>query len=102
MRPLTIIGSEDVRPDKAKTLVLDGAEVILPMAGMVDLEAESARLKKEIDSNQAEIARIQARLKDESFLSKAPADVVKREREKLATQNDRLERLSERLSGLHK
>lgn len=101
VRPLTIIGNEAVRPDKAKTLVLDGAEVILPMAGMVDLDVERARLKKEIDGNQAEIARIEARLKDESFLSKAPADVVEREREKLATQHDRLVRLSERLSDLN-
>jgi valyl-tRNA synthetase len=101
VRPLTIIGNEAVRPDKAKTLVLDGAEVILPMAGMVDLEAERARLQKEIDGNQAEIARIEARLKDESFLSKAPADVVEREREKLAIQHHRLVRLSERLSDLN-
>jgi len=58
--------------------------VILPMAGMVDLEAERARLKKESEGNQAEIARIEARLKDQSFLSKAPPDVVERERERLA------------------
>jgi valyl-tRNA synthetase len=67
---------------------------------MVDLEAERARLKKEIDGNQSEIARIEVRLKDESFLSKAPANVVEREREKLAIQRDRLVRLSERLSEL--
>ena len=100
VRPLTIMGTEDARPDKAKTVVLDGAEVILPMAGMVDIEAERVRLNKEIDSNQAEIARIEARLREESFLSKAPPDVVGRERDRLATQRDRLTRLTERLSEL--
>ena len=100
VRPLTIVDKDDVRPDKAKTLVLDGAEVILPMAGMMDLEVEKARLKKEVDGNQAEIDRIEARLKDESFLYKAPANVVERERAKLATQHDRLVRLTERLSEL--
>ncbi len=109
VRPLTIISTEDARPGagggresekKAKTVVLEGAEVILPMAGMVDLEAERARLEKEIAGNQAEIARIEARLKDEKFLSKAPPSVVQRERERLATQRDRLMRLSERLSEL--
>jgi len=100
VQPLTIIGTKDARPDRVKTLVLKGAEVILPMAGMIDLEAERARLKKEIEGNQAEIARIEARLKDEKFLSKAPATVIERERERLATHRDRLTRLRERLAEL--
>ena len=102
VRPRTLIGTEDARPavgeggesgKKAKMVVLEGAEVILPMAGMVDLEAERARLKKESEGNQAEIARIEARLKDQSFLSKAPPNVVEREREKLTALQAKLERL---------
>ncbi|MBA7472263.1 MAG: valine--tRNA ligase [Dehalococcoidia bacterium] len=100
VRPLTIISPEDPKPDKATTIVLEGAEVILPMAGMVDLEAERARLKKESEGNQAEIARIEARLKDQSFLSKAPPDVVERERERLAAYHDKVERLKERLAEI--
>ncbi|MBA7600796.1 Valine--tRNA ligase [subsurface metagenome] len=109
VRPLTIIGTEDARPaggegwesgKKAKMVVLEGAEVLLPMAGMVDLEAERARLKKESEGNQAEIARIEARLKDQSFLSKAPPDVVERERERLAAYHDKVERLKERLAEI--
>ncbi|MDR9459948.1 MAG: hypothetical protein RI591_07385 [Dehalococcoidia bacterium] len=46
------------------------------------------------------MARIEGRLRDERFLSKAPANVVEKEREKLASQNDRLVRLNERLSDL--
>jgi valyl-tRNA synthetase len=100
VRPLTIIGTKDARPDKAKTLVLQGAEVILPMAGMIDLEAERARLEREIERCQGDIARIEAKLKDEKFLSKAPPKVVAREREKLAAHRDKLERLKERLAEL--
>ncbi|MFQ5924536.1 MAG: valine--tRNA ligase [Dehalococcoidia bacterium] len=100
VRPLTIIGTNDARPDRVKTLVLEGAEVILPMAGMVDLEAERARLKKEIEGNQTEIARIEARLKDEEFLSKAKPDVVQRERERLASHKDKMARLKERVAEL--
>jgi len=100
VRPLIIIGMEGTRPDKAKTIVLEGAEVILPMAGMVDIEAERERLKKESEVIQAEISRLEARLNDENFISKAPPDVVEREREKLATHRDRLMRLGERLSEL--
>ena len=108
-RPLTIVGTKDARPDggggresekRAKTIVLQGAEVILPMAGMVDLEAERQRLEREIEKTQSETSRSEARLQDEHFLSKAKPDVVQREREKLAGQKDRLMRLRERLAEL--
>ena len=100
VRPLTIIGTGDSRPDKAKTIVLKGAEVVLPMAGMVDLGVERARLEKEIADNAADIARIDARLQDERFLSKAPQHVVEKERERLAVQRDKAVRLRERLAEL--
>jgi valyl-tRNA synthetase len=98
VNPLTIISTSDGRPDKVKTIVLNGAEVILPLAGMVDLEAEKARLQKESQGYQAEIARVEARLKDPSFLSKAPPDVVERERERLAAHRDKVERLKAKLA----
>ncbi len=100
VRPLTIIGAKDTRPDKAKTLVLSGAEVILPMAGMVDIEVERQRLETEIEENQAEITRLEARLKDEQFLSRAPAHIVSRERQRLEEYITRSERLSQRLAEL--
>jgi len=100
VRPLTIIGAREARPDKAKILVLQGVEVILPMAGMVDLEAERQRLEREIEKTQAEVARLEARLRDEDFVSKAKPDVVQRERERLTGQRDRLVRLRERLAEL--
>jgi valyl-tRNA synthetase len=100
VRPLTIIGTGDSRPDKAKTVVLKGAEVVLPMAGMVDVGAERARLEKEIEDNEADIARIDARLQDEGFLSKAPQHVVEKEKERLAIQQDKAARLRERLADI--
>jgi len=100
VRPLTIIGTKDARPDKAKTLVLTGAEVIIPMAGMIDLDAERQRLGREIEENQAEITRLESRLKDEQFLSKAPANIVSRERQRLEEYTTRSERLRERLAEL--
>jgi len=99
-RPLRLINTGDTRPDKVKTIVLNGAEVILPMAGMIDMNAERKRLQKEIDSCQDEIARLSARLADEKFTSKAPAQVVERERTKLTTLMEKLTTLNERLSEL--
>jgi len=99
-RPLKIISAGDPRPDKAKTIVLSGAEVILPMAGMIDTDAERKRLQKEIDGCQGEIDRLSARLADEKFTSKAPAQVVERERAKLTALREKLATLNERLSEL--
>jgi valyl-tRNA synthetase len=99
-RPLSIIDTAQLRPDKAKTIVLNGAEVILPLAGMVDTDAERARLQKELDGCQGEIDRLSARLADEKFTSKAPAQVVEREREKLVALKTKLSTLNKRLSEL--
>jgi len=99
-RPLSIAGELKSRPDRAKTIVLDGAEVILPMAGMVDIAAETERTQREIADTEENIARLDSRLSDDKFLSKAPTHVVDKERERLATHRDRLARLRERLAEL--
>ncbi|MEA1959348.1 MAG: valine--tRNA ligase [Chloroflexota bacterium] len=100
VRPLAIVDTNYKRPDKAKTIVLDGAEVILPMAGMIDMEAERTRLAKEIEESESNISRLETRLADEKFTSKAPSHVVDREREKLAALKEKLAKLNERLSEL--
>jgi len=103
VRPLNIVGSAEglkLRQDQAKILVLKGVEVILPLEGMVDTDAEKSRLLKEVEANQAEIARIEKLLLDESFITKAPAAVVEKERQKLSERKDKLGRLNERLDQL--
>jgi len=97
-RPVTFLDSrEAMKSENVVALVLKESEVVIPMASMVDLEGERKRLQKEMEEVQAEIAHLGARLKDKAFLSKAPAVVVDRERDKLATRRDKLERLREQL-----
>jgi len=100
VRPFTLIAAGDPRPERAKTLVLGEAEVILPMAGMVDIGAERQRLEREIETNEADITRLEARLKDDRFLSKAPSHVVDRERDRLQDYQAKGEKLRQRLSDL--
>jgi valyl-tRNA synthetase len=64
------------------------------------MDAERARLKKEIDGCTHEISRLGARLSDEKFTSKAPSNVVEREREKLTALREKLATLNERLAAL--
>ena len=78
-------------------LVLKETDVVIPLGGMVDLEVERERLRKEIEEIQAEVSRLEGRLKDKAFLTKAPAAVVAKERDKLAIRTDKLARLKEQL-----
>jgi valyl-tRNA synthetase len=89
----------DKRPDKAVTLVIGEAEVILPLAGLVDLNAEKKRLEAEALSTAGEITRTEALLANEGFVSRAPAQVVERERAKLVAARERLAKLRERLAA---
>jgi len=99
-RPITFLASrQQDRPSKnALVLVLKDTEVIIPMESMVDVEAEKKRLQQEIEQNQAELARLQDRLGDQAFLAKAPANVIDKERDKLALRKDKLERLKQQLA----
>jgi len=94
-KPITFLDKRRESPpaENALVLVLTETEVIIPMESMVDLEAEKKRLQKEIEQSQAEVTQLEARLKDQDFLTKAPAAVVDKERQKLAAIKDKLERL---------
>jgi len=99
-RPITFLGSREEAPPSKNVLalVLKSSEVVIPMESMVDLQAERKRLQQEIEQSQAQIVSLEARLKDKAFLSKAPASVVNKEREKLAVRKDKLERLKQQLT----
>jgi valyl-tRNA synthetase len=85
----------------AVVMVLADAEVEIPLASMVDIQAEKQRLSKEIQQAQAEVRRLEAMLGNEEFLAKAPPAVVDKERARLASRKDNLERLSEHLQRLN-
>jgi valyl-tRNA synthetase len=83
--------------DNDLVLVLKDSEVIIPLSSMVDAEAEKARLQKEREEVKANVDRLEIRLNDPVFTSKAPPAVVQKERERLASGKDKLERLEKQL-----
>jgi valyl-tRNA synthetase len=100
--PVTLLeDSPGVRAgDKALVLPLAQATIVIPLESMFDIEAEKRRLQEEIAQNQAEVARLETRLKDQAFLTKAPAAVIEKERQKLYTWTNKLERLRQQSSRL--
>lgn len=84
----------------ASAVMKSGAELFLPLEGVIDLERERARLREEIArvTNLAEGAR--KRLSNENFTARAPAEVVEREREKLASVEEQRAKLERTLEGL--
>jgi valyl-tRNA synthetase len=83
--------------DNDLVLVLKDCEVVIPLASMVDMEAEKARLQKELDEVKTNVERLEVRLKDTAFTGKAPPAVVQKERDRLAASQDKMERLQQQL-----
>ena len=98
---LTLTEALDEKPQKAVALVAaEGVSAFLPLAGLVDLEQEMARLKKALEEARNEIAQAEARLSNEKFLTKAPPPVVQQQRDRLVGAQERLGRLQEQLQAL--
>lgn len=79
----------------AATALVGDMELLVPMAGLIDKEAELARLDKEIDRKQKDRARVEAKVNNPNFSDKAPADIVEKERGKLAEVDAALAKLSQ-------
>ncbi|MDR0468728.1 MAG: class I tRNA ligase family protein [Peptococcaceae bacterium] len=85
--------AEGERPRQAASAVVRGVEVYMPLAGLVDVEAEKTRLRKDSEKVEAEIRGLEGKLATEGFRSKAPAEVITKEEEKLADARYRLQAL---------
>jgi valyl-tRNA synthetase len=70
-------------------------KVLIPMAGLIDKEAELARLDKELGKLQQDVERTEKKLSNPSFVDKAPEAVVQKERDKLAEAQSALAKLQE-------
>ncbi len=93
------------RPSVAASAVVRGAEVFLPLEGLVDLNEERARLAREADKLLRDLENSRKKLRNQDFLAKARPDVVERERHHLAMLEenlDKLRRAQESLRAVHR
>jgi valyl-tRNA synthetase len=84
------------KPATSASAVVSGIEVYLPLADLVDQGAEQARLQKELEEAESQIARLE-KLLSSDFANKAPAPVVDKERQKLAAFQETVEKLKAQL-----
>ena len=84
----------------AVQLVVRGELVELPLAGVIDLAAERARLAKEMAKCDADIARVDAKLSNPNFAARAPEEVVEEEKEKREEAHARKGKIAEALERL--
>ncbi|MBJ6138174.1 valine--tRNA ligase [Marinobacter litoralis] len=92
LEKLEWLGSE--KAPMSATQLVGEMEVLVPMAGLIDKDAELKRLDKELDRLQKEISRVEGKLSNEKFTAKAPAEVIEKEKGKLRDAQGSLQRLS--------
>jgi valyl-tRNA synthetase len=102
VKPLRLLAPDEPRPpsDRCLRAVVEKVAVLIPTEGVVDVPEERQRLTEELAQCETGIGRLETRLKDQQFLSKAPEEVVERERDRLQRFWERRGKIQELLSQL--
>ena len=95
-----VIATELAVPDMAMSQVITGATIYLPLANLINLTEEIARLEKELAKLDGEVKRVQGKLANERFVSKAPQAVVDQERAKEADYLEKQQAVAQRIAQL--
>jgi valyl-tRNA synthetase len=90
----------NIAPSGSVQLVVRGEVAALPLKGLIDIDAERARLGKELTKAEADIARVDAKLSNEKFVANAPEEIVEEEKEKREAALERKTKLLEALERL--
>ena len=98
---ITFLPEGESYPDKAASIVVGNATLYLPLAGMVDVEAELARLNKDMEGLESQLQRSNNLLGNPDFVARAKPEVVAREQAKLADLTTREEALRKRIASLY-
>ena len=94
LESMTVLANDEQAP-MSTTALIGEMELLIPMAGLVDVAAEMARIDKQLEKLEKEVGRIKGKLSNESFVAKAPAAVIDKEKVKLADFERDMEKLNE-------
>ena len=88
------------KPAECAAVVVEGAEVYMLLSGLVDFDAERARLAKEQKKIAGDVAKFEKKLSNPGFLAKAAPEIIEKDKTKLAELTDTLARLEAQLAEL--
>jgi len=95
-----LLGDDDHAPENAASAVVNEVTFYLPLEGMIDIKAECERLTKEQTTIRSQMTSVEQKLANENFTTKAPANVVQRERERLQALQAEAEQIAKRLERM--
>ncbi|MCF6194310.1 MAG: class I tRNA ligase family protein, partial [Kangiellaceae bacterium] len=101
LKSINIVPDNESTPPSS-TALSGNVEILVPVAGLIDLDAEMVRLQKEIDKLSSEKTRLSGKLGNSKFVDNAPAAIVEKEKEKLAKSEQDLETLLNKKEQLKK
>ncbi|NNE63454.1 MAG: valine--tRNA ligase, partial [Gammaproteobacteria bacterium] len=94
LQSIDCLKQDEQAPESATSLVGD-MRLLIPLAGLIDKDAELQRLQKKMQKHEQDIQRLEGKLNNEKFVANAPFDVVNREKEKLVDAQSALASLQE-------
>jgi valyl-tRNA synthetase len=92
-------GTDTDRPEQVATTVEDGMEIVIPIAGLIDVEAERERIQNQLETAEEDIAHFEKKLSNPQFVENAPDHIVQKDRDKLAAAKEKKSTL---LAGLER
>ena len=96
----SLSGAPDIdKPDEAATGIVSDLEIFVPLSGLVDMKKEKERIEIEISRLSGLIQGLDKKLSNKSFIQKAPADVVNKEKKKRTDMNEKLEKFRDNLKA---
>lgn len=93
-------GTDVKKPSLSASAVISGAEIYLPLAELIDIEAEKRRLQKNLDGFKLHLEKVSKKLANADFLANAPSDVIDRERQKKEDFQERIHKLNKNLEQI--
>ena len=94
------VGTDVKKPPLSASTVISGAEIFVPLEGLIDIDVEKKRLEKELGNLSTQLEKTSRKLANSDFLSNAPKEVIGREKAKKADYQQRIERLNRNLEQI--
>jgi valyl-tRNA synthetase len=93
-------GTDIKKPQLSASTVISGAEIFVPLEGLIDIEVEKSRLNKELANLTNQLEKVSKKLANSDFLANAPKEVIEREKTKKADYQERIEKLNKNLEQI--